>query len=285
MPDARIAYVDNDPMAARHTGALLAVPAGIAAVRADLSGPAAFLAEPGLREVIDPAGPVCLILGLVLHFMPADRAREVAAGYAAAIAPGSCVVISVGRNDDRKLWERVRSAYAAATLHNHTREQAAGFFDGLELVPPGLAVAQGWRGDWHDARVPGSARWTSRRSCCAHRRVFAVASEVPREAVRGDPRRLRGYADLVQVASVDQATDSPLADVELRCHLGSFEQAARDWRGLGLAVVREHADRGTWRGGSGNGRQQDEPRLEGRITANPADLIALGKSRTWTADD
>ncbi len=77
------------------------VPAGIAAVRADLTDPAAVLGEPGLRQVIDLAEPVCLSLGLVLHFMPADRAREVAAGYTAAIAPGSCAVISVGRNNDK----------------------------------------------------------------------------------------------------------------------------------------------------------------------------------------
>src|SRR5947209_8225838 len=81
LPAARVVYVDLDPMVLSHARALLAGP-GVAAVAADLRDPAAVLADQELRAVINPAEPVCVILGAVLHFFDADTAREVAAEYA-----------------------------------------------------------------------------------------------------------------------------------------------------------------------------------------------------------
>ena len=70
LPGARVAHVDVDPMVLAHVRALLADP-GVAAVAADLRDPAVVLADPELRAVIDPAEPVCVILGAVLHFLDA----------------------------------------------------------------------------------------------------------------------------------------------------------------------------------------------------------------------
>ena len=78
-----------DPIVISHARALLAGP-GVAAAAADLRDPAAVLADPELRAVLDPAGPVCVILGAVLHFMDAGAARAVTAGYTRLMAPGSC---------------------------------------------------------------------------------------------------------------------------------------------------------------------------------------------------
>jgi O-methyltransferase involved in polyketide biosynthesis len=153
-PDARVCYVDNDPIVVRHAEALLAGPHGIAAVQADLSGPAGVWHSPDVRAVIDPARPVCVILALVLHFLDAGQAREVAAGYAALAAPGSVLVISAGRNDDPQMWAQVREQYTAGVLHNHGRDELLSFFGGLDLVPPGLALAHAWRGGMTE--VPGS---------------------------------------------------------------------------------------------------------------------------------
>jgi hypothetical protein len=126
---------------------------------ADLAGPAAVLARPGVRAVIDPAEPVCVILGLVLSLMPARQAREVVAGYADLVAPGSCVAISCGRCDDEALWKQLRAAYTAAGICNHAPGDVEGLLAGLELVSPGLVAAQNWRGGWHDvpAAPPGPA--------------------------------------------------------------------------------------------------------------------------------
>jgi hypothetical protein len=159
-PDARVTYVDADPEVTDHADAVLALSGvhDVAAVRADLRDPGTVLADQGLRKLIEPAEPVCLILGLVLNLMSARRAREVVAGYADLVAPGSYVVISCARFDDDVMWKGLRAACTAAAPRNHTRRQIAGFLAGLEPVPPGLVSAQGWRGGWGDTLPvpPGS---------------------------------------------------------------------------------------------------------------------------------
>jgi len=146
-------------MAINHVGALLATDKRVQAVTADLTDPAAVLGHQDVKAVIDPAEPVCLILGLVLNLMSAARAREIVTGYTRLIAAGSYVVISCARVDDEVMWKGLRTACTAAALRNHTRRQIAGFLAGLELIPPGLVVGQGWRGGWRDVRVtpPGPA--------------------------------------------------------------------------------------------------------------------------------
>jgi O-methyltransferase involved in polyketide biosynthesis len=144
LPGAQVAYVDRDPMVMSHARALLAAP-GVTAVAADLRDPATMLADPELRAVIDPAEPVCVILGAILHFLDAGTAREVTAGYARLIAPGSCLVISCATYDDETLAKRLAAEYTAGQFVNHTREDIVSFFAGLELVGPGVTEAQTWR--------------------------------------------------------------------------------------------------------------------------------------------
>ena len=115
LPSARVAYVDNDPVVLTHARALLATSDGVAAVAADLRDPAAVLADPGLRAVIDLREPVCVIPGAVLHFLDADAARAVTAGYARQMAPGSFMAISVACYDDEALGKRLSAEYIAAT--------------------------------------------------------------------------------------------------------------------------------------------------------------------------
>jgi SAM-dependent methyltransferase len=144
LPGAPVAYVDLDPMVLAHARALLADP-GVAVAAADLRDPDAVRANPDLREVINPAEPVCVILGAVLHFLDADAARKVTAGYARLIAPGSCLVISCAAYDDETLAKRLAEEYTAGEFVNHSREDLASFFGGLELVGPGIGEAQTWR--------------------------------------------------------------------------------------------------------------------------------------------
>ncbi len=141
LPGARVAYVDWDPMVLVHARALLAAP-GVTAVAADLRDPAAVLADPELRAVIDPAEPVCVILGAVLHFLDAGAAREVTAGYARLIAPACCLVISCAAYDDEALAKKLAAEYTAGQFVNHTREDVTSFFAGLDLVGPGVSEAQ-----------------------------------------------------------------------------------------------------------------------------------------------
>jgi hypothetical protein len=103
------------------------------------------LADPELRAVIDPAEPVCVILAAVLHFLDAGTAREVTAGYARLLAPGSCLVISCASYDDEALAKRLAAEYTAGPFVNHSREDVTSFFAGLDLVGPGVTEAQTWR--------------------------------------------------------------------------------------------------------------------------------------------
>jgi hypothetical protein len=143
-PGARVAYVDLDPVVLSHARALLAGPR-VAVAEADLRDPAAVLADPELRAVIDPAEPVCVILAAVLHFLDADTARQVTAGYARLAAPGSCLAISVAAFDDEDLAGKLAWEYTAGEFVNHGREDIASFFAGLPMAGPGVSEAQTWR--------------------------------------------------------------------------------------------------------------------------------------------
>ena len=144
LPAARVAYVDTDPVVLAHARALLATGDGVAAVGADLRDPAAVLGHEDLRAVIDPARPVCVILGAVLHFLDPDAASAVTAGYVSLLAPGSCLVLSCARFDDEALAKQLAAEYTAATWHNHSPASIAGFFGGLELAGPGVTEARTW---------------------------------------------------------------------------------------------------------------------------------------------
>ena len=151
-PTARVAYVDIDPVVLSHARALLATSDGVTAVAGDLGSPEAVFTDPELRAVIDPAWPVCVILGAVLHFMPAGTAREVTAGYARLLAAGSCLVISVAHFDDERISKELAEEYTAAEWHNHSRAGLASFFGGLDMVGPGIGEARTWR-SWQTTPV------------------------------------------------------------------------------------------------------------------------------------
>jgi O-methyltransferase involved in polyketide biosynthesis len=144
IPGARVAYVDNDPVVIVHARALLS-DLGLTAVQADLTDPEAVLADPGLREVLDLAQPTCLIMGAVLHFLPAARARSVCAAWTDRLASGSWVAISVGQHQPLELLDRMTAMYTAASVQHHSPHDVATFLDGLDLVPPGIAEAGQWQ--------------------------------------------------------------------------------------------------------------------------------------------
>ena len=86
---------------------------------------------------------MCVILGQALNLMPATQAREVVAGYADLITPGSYMVVSCAPFDDGEMWQALSATVTVTVPRNHARRTDAGFLAGLELVPPGLVAAQG----------------------------------------------------------------------------------------------------------------------------------------------
>jgi O-methyltransferase involved in polyketide biosynthesis len=145
-PKARVAYVDNDPIVISHARSLLATSPGVIAVPGDLREPERILADAELTELIDLTAPACVILSAVLHFIDAATARRVAAVFARAIASGSYMIISVGSGNQAEK-ENFTSAYTAAPLYIHSMDEIVSFFDGLELVPPGVVPVRSWHGD------------------------------------------------------------------------------------------------------------------------------------------
>jgi O-methyltransferase involved in polyketide biosynthesis len=145
-PEARVAYVDNDPIVVSHARSLLAKSPGVIAVPGDMRDPEAILGDDGLAGLIDLAAPACVIMSGVLHFADAGTARRVTAGFARALAPGSYLIISVGSGNPAE-GDNFTSAYTAARIYIHPLEDIISFFAGLDLVPPGVVPVMCWNGD------------------------------------------------------------------------------------------------------------------------------------------
>jgi hypothetical protein len=140
-PDARVVYVDHDPMVAAQSGPLLAGDGTTGVVTADMRDPDAVLGDPALRRLIDLTEPAGVLMTSVLHFVADDGDPwSLVARYMAAVAPGSYLALSHGTYDKMppNMVQAGRETYAKATEQVYLRSKAdvGRFFDGLELVPP-----------------------------------------------------------------------------------------------------------------------------------------------------
>jgi S-adenosyl methyltransferase len=147
-PAARVVYADNDPMVIAHSRALKTGP-GVAVIGADLRDPDTILGHPDTVRLIDFAQPLAVLFVAVLHFVAdADDPRAIVARYLDAAAPGSALVISHVTSDPGPRTAADVAGVYAATANPATprpRGQILGFFDGLDLLPPGLVPASHWR--------------------------------------------------------------------------------------------------------------------------------------------
>ncbi|MFG2477809.1 SAM-dependent methyltransferase [Streptomyces fagopyri] len=148
-PDVRIAYVDNDPIVNAHANALVSRSGATSVVLADLRDPMAIVDHPDVRRVIDFDEPVALLLVAVVHFLTnADNPEQVVATLRDALPAGSFLVLSHATGDfaDRSDAQAVYNK-ATASLNLRGRAAVERFFDGFELVEPGLAQVPFWRPD------------------------------------------------------------------------------------------------------------------------------------------
>jgi O-methyltransferase involved in polyketide biosynthesis len=145
-PEARVAYVDNDPIVISHARSLLAKSPGVIAVPGDMRDSQSILADTDLTMLIDLAEPACVILSGVLHFADPGTARDIATAFARTITPGSYLIISVGSGNQSE-GENFTSTYTAARIYIHSRQEIQSFFGGLELIPPGVVSVRDWSGD------------------------------------------------------------------------------------------------------------------------------------------
>ena len=156
-PGARIVYVDNDPVVISHARALLtSSPEGATDyLQADLRDTAAVLT--GAARTLDFGQPVAVLFMGVLHFIPdADDPYRIVARMMDATVAGSYLVIGHGASDIQadavpEMMQRY-NARSSASLTLRTRDQVARFFDGLELIGPGVVpLSQWWPADEVDA--------------------------------------------------------------------------------------------------------------------------------------
>jgi len=146
--DARVAYVDNDAVVLSHLRALAAKgDPRVTVIDGDVREAAAIL--DAVTAGIDLSAPACLLMGFLLHFFAPSAARDLVARYAAALAPGSYIVLSAGRGDSDAA-DQGFGAYSAGAVrvYNHSLPEFTSFFGPLELVPPGVVDAREWRPDW-----------------------------------------------------------------------------------------------------------------------------------------
>ncbi len=161
--DARVVYVDNDPMVRAYAGELLTDSRLTTFVFADLRDPDQVLGNRQLRDLIDFTKPVGLLMTAVLHFV-ADSADPwgLVARYAQALAPGSYLALShvTADNVPERGVQTGLSVYEKATENIYLRPKAEveRFFAGLELVPPWPAEPPRlvYMGEW-GAEDPGLA--------------------------------------------------------------------------------------------------------------------------------
>jgi S-adenosyl methyltransferase len=151
-PDARVAYVDIDPIAVAHSRAILTGNDRVAVVHGDLRRPERVLSDPDLRRVLDLDQPVAILMIALLHFVPdSDDPAGVIRRYRDAVCSGSYLAISqiqrpraepVEADEILAIYERV-----GTPLSPRTDAEIAALFDGFELVEPGVVVLPNWRPD------------------------------------------------------------------------------------------------------------------------------------------
>jgi hypothetical protein len=152
-PDARVVYVAKDPVVLSHSRALLATDFRTGVMEGDILHVAELVADPVLREIIDTSRPLAVIMLSTLQWTPdEDCPFKCVAELRGWMPEGSYILIGHAVFDSRpevaapivdiykRVFKRVEDA-------SRTREQVLGFFDGFELVEPGLVYIRQWRPD------------------------------------------------------------------------------------------------------------------------------------------
>ncbi|MDG4861423.1 SAM-dependent methyltransferase [Streptomyces sp. T-3] len=152
LPGARVVYVDHDPVAVAHSEAVLEGQSDAVVVAGDLRKPREILAAREVGELLDLDRPVALLLVAVLHFLTdADDPYQAVTELRDALAPGSLLILTHASFDGIPLpteqakgtvgvYEDIRNP-----LVMRSRDEVARFFEGYEMVEPGLVSMPNWR--------------------------------------------------------------------------------------------------------------------------------------------
>ncbi|WP_063041414.1 SAM-dependent methyltransferase [Nocardia grenadensis] len=154
-PDARVVYVDNDPIVLAHARALLVgSPDGVTQyVQSDLTAPDRILSAAAVRETLDFDRPVALSLIALCHFVSGDRIYDIVDTLLAPLPSGSYLVMTHLTTDfDPAMVEGTVRAYRQSGIEMEARDYAgvSRFFRDLEVLEPGIVAIE----DWHPEGKP-----------------------------------------------------------------------------------------------------------------------------------
>jgi hypothetical protein len=153
-PSARVVYVDIDPIAVAHSQAILAGNPRAAAIRSDLRRPDEILGHPDVGHLLDFGRPLGVLLTAVIHYIPDDGEADAAVRRLREVmASGSFLVIAHGV-PETQMPDREKALADAvqrvAATKQRTAEEILPFFEGLELIEPGLVLTPLWRPEGPD---------------------------------------------------------------------------------------------------------------------------------------
>jgi hypothetical protein len=151
-PDARVVYVDYDPVVTAHARALLATNGSTVVVQEDIRNTDRILAHPTVQMMLDFSQPIAVMCIAILHFIADDDDPwSIVSTLTDQLVPGSYLGLSHGALDGRPadVIADIERKYqnASASLAMRDREAITRFFDGLDLVEPGLVATTEWRSD------------------------------------------------------------------------------------------------------------------------------------------
>jgi O-methyltransferase involved in polyketide biosynthesis len=153
-PNAHVVYVDNDPVVLAHSEILLKDDPNTTLICVDLRDTDGIFSHDDVLDLFDLSRPLAVMLNAVLHYITDDaQAQAAVRGLLEPLTAGSYATISHVSLDgasDKALEPAVKFYRAAAEIRVRTREQIRQFFDGLELVEPGLIRAPLWRPESSD---------------------------------------------------------------------------------------------------------------------------------------
>ena len=154
-PDARVVYVDIDSVAVAHSKAILADNPNATAIREDAARPERILDHPDVRGLLDFGRPVGVLFLAILHFVQDDgTAYDAVCTVRDALVAGSYIAVSHMTYDDApiRVVKHMQKLYEGSGIPSaaRTRDGVLRFFEGLELVEPGVVHSPLWRPEGPD---------------------------------------------------------------------------------------------------------------------------------------
>jgi len=147
----RVVYVDNDPIVLAHGRALLADNNNSIVITSDVRDPESLFNNPAIGKFIDRTEPYAVLISAVLHHLSDDEDPwAVAKAIRDWLPSGSYLMIAnfVDPGEPRaRATERAFLEGSLGTGRFRTLDEQTGFFEGLEMVEPGLVPANEWRPD------------------------------------------------------------------------------------------------------------------------------------------